>query len=798
MNTGPITMRYRRATWIACATSGLVTALLWCIPLVLGQRYYGLDLTLVDLGTLCAGQQLVDSGQSLWLSPHLGNGMPYALRPTAQLFYPLRWIALALPPDLGTSLLPVMHLTIAASCTTWLARSFAMRPLTASCVGLAVAFSGTFVNLHLHSAIFLVGAAWLPLVWAATRRGLHPRGGAGQVLVVGLGLAAILLGGEAQSFGVGCALIVLEVLRSLRRCRRWRQGVALIATLPAALAASAVLWLGFFAEAALSRRASSLEPAEALTWSFGSSLWPAAMWPGELFSRALPHASLWQLVHAGDYVGTQWNLTPYVGTIFIVAWLGGCTDRRAWTATVTAAIGLVFALGDTLPVLPTLLELVPPLAMFRYPQKYLLITVLAAAIVAGLFLERQGRNPRIRRRLILASSTMVLGQVALLLAVETWPRSLIDASAWLFEDPLYRHLSPLPDQLGTALLHGLLPLGLLLGLIALAPRLARYGVLLLAADLMVTGYGTVNAGPPLGDLRSPLSALFPPDSPRSAVLCIDRSAGLGTFERAGVEPSWSQLAYWRFYYTAELQACDGMNQADPYSPLQTRVNERLTGAFHGHRSAPARALGCNILISRRAPEEGGVAPVPLNHLPATTRTLLERGPQLFHILDPIPRAFVADRPELVDSEETLLQAVRATRSSAAVVRLLDDPLDRWPANQPLPSGERAGELRLEWPSRDRATVWVTGSGGAVVGLRTSFQVGWHATQGQRELPLLRASGQHPAAVVDDLASGPIHFRYRPPRFGLSLLLSLCGLLGIALLAWWSGRRSPPPEPSATS
>ena len=69
-----------------------------------------------------------------------------------------------------------------------------------------------------------------------------------------------------------------------------------------------------------------------------------------------------------------------------------------------------------------------------------------------------------------------------------------------------------------------------------------------------------------------------------------------------------------------------------------------------------------------------------------------------------------------------------------------------------------------------ATALLGAGGGALVGFRSAFLVGWQARQDGAGLPVLRVSGQHLAALVNDVPRGPIQFRYRSPHFGVSVAL----------------------------
>lgn len=769
--------RVGRIDLAAASVAGLAALALLGLPLLFGQYYFGLDLTQANLGVRCAIRNLVAGEGQLWLSPLLGNGAPLLLRPEAGLFYPLRWLTLWLPLDAGASLEAILHLALAAAGACWLGRTFGLRPATAVAAGLLTALSGTFLDLLLHTSVYAIGAAWLPFAWAAARRALHPGRRPGAPVIAGIALALLLLGGESQSFGI--ALVIAASETGLRLLRAGRRALGRVVPLALALASGALvgcaLWVGYWVEARLSVRGGPLELEEVVRWSFEPALWPALLLPGRLFSEPLPHASLWLLAQRGSFADTVWNPSPYLGPLLLAALIAGFWQRRTRLAAVVASGGLLLALGDSTPLLGWLTELLPPLAFFRYPQKFLVVTTLAAVIVAVGGMARLQRQRTRWRRFAVAGSALIAGCLLAALAVTVW-RGAIDAlTSDLTVDMPAVHWPSLAALLRWSLVRALAPLALALLVGALWPRWRRWRRWLpwlpwiAVADLALAGAGAVHLGPALAELPSPLAALADDGPTLPPLLCVAAEPEPDP-AAADATSYWQLLALRRQQLSSELQACSGLGNANPYMALQTSANRLLQAALLlGHRSA-ARALGCTHVIDAGVDAgDGAVQP------------LVER------IESPIPLAFVAAQPQLARSEVELLGRVFRTRSAEQALAVVDDPLHRLSRQAELPTGTEVEVASLDWPRRDRAAVELAGSGGAVVGLRTSFQVGWHARQAGRELPVIRASGQHLAAIVDEAAAGPITFEYRPPRFGLSCALAALGVGGLVALAWWRRR-----------
>jgi hypothetical protein len=197
----------------------------------------------------------------------------------------------------------------------------------------------------------------------------------------------------------------------------------------------------------------------------------------------------------------------------------------------------------------------------------------------------------------------------------------------------------------------------------------------------------------------------------------------------------------------DTQACEGLASPILYSPLASRTNEvlRLIGG-----EASARALGCTL----------EVAP----------------GPKITRVAEPVPEAFVAKGARLAKDENEVIARIRTSTTLADTISIADDSLGRLADRGALPDGAEEAVARVDRPVPDRARILLAGSGPAVVGLRTMFQVGWRAWQGGQELPVIRVAGTELAVVA--AGAEAIDLEYRPP--GL-LRGVLCGIAGLVVL-----------------
>ena len=733
------------------------------LPLVAGLTYVGVDLVRTEMGFVCELQQQLAAG-SLWLAPHIGNGQPMFADPQFQLLYPPRWLFLWLPADLAASAAAIFQLALGAAGAAWLLRSYGVRAAAATCLAMAFAFSGTALNLIWHAS-YLTGAAWLPWAWASGRRLLQGATSRWIRFALFTSLGLLLLGAEPQSFATALAILALEALIRHRRPHARRAVLHVGALVLAAVGVGLAQWLPASAELALTPRSGSLDPSEVLRWSFSPPQWVAAIAPGILEERVAPGTSLWLLWY-GPRTLVPWNPSPYFGALLVCVALLGLRHRRAWPAFAVGAVATLISLGDLLPLLPSTLRAFPVLGVFRYPSKLLLPSTLAAVTVAGVVLQRLARGGKAERRAFLVSGGALGAALALAAIVLVTFGSAVDA--WAMAAPVRESIGSALPQLSTLLLQatlqGAAPLWVSLGLVAARKNLAQAVPLVVCVDLLLAAPTAVSLGPRLDQIVSPLSRLT---APEGVVLCHS-SEVLGVTVRLKEETGpWSANLTLRALAVPNVNACDAIVAGVAYSVVQTRLNARYESALVGRSAAAARALGCTHLVARAAPPD---------EVTRAVSTSLD-GPLLrvSQLNDPIPAAFVA-QPRLIATEAEVAQLVLQAHSADSLLAVADDPLGRLDARAKLPQANGVSISRLEHPMQNQYRIELAGSGGAVVGVRTSFQAGWRAVQAGRELPIVRLAGAHVAAVVDDAAAGPLELEYLPRRLAAGFEIAGAGLI----------------------
>ena len=772
--------QYRKMGRIACSASGFTVFLFLAWPLVLGYVYYGLDITLLDASMNCAlGRQLVE-GETLWLSPYMGNGSPLLLRPSVQAFYIFRWLQLLFSPELGASLSSVIHLSLAASGASALALSLKNRPRFAYFAGLFYALAGTEINLLLHTNIFVTGAAYLPWAWAFSRKALHPRGRALDLIFAWISLLAILLGGEPQTFLIASSIIFTEVVIKVLKKRRARKALIVAGIIPSAFLGGLLLWGGFIAESlALGRRFSGLASFESLYWSYDPALWLATVIPP--LQSTTPQWFFWN-----DFLGTQslgaWNPSPYLGFLFLGAALTGVFAPRTRVFGLTLGVSLILATGHVTGLGSMLLDIFPPLGFFRYPQKYMVPATLSAAVLASLAIERAARVRANRRQLLASLLPLLAASAGLIFFWSLRGENIIaqwSPPPW-YEGAFPDHV-PIDQEILSLIFQGSFFLLAACVLLIFARRARPWIGVLIALDLAVAAGPGMFVGESVIDIPSFFQSLVRVPDQDVPVLCSS-SRGLMRMYKASGDREWRKVALSRVYLTTENQACDGVISAIPYSPVQTALNAKLERLFSRKKSLKAAiALGCTHVAVSEPITQGGTL-IDLD-VPESLRSFAQVGPQLYALHQSIPRIFIASAPVLEDNDNSVIRKIEASQSLGDILNVIDDPARHIETSRVLPAANSVKIDSLSWPQRDKATLKLSGTGGAIVGLKTVYQIGWTARQAEKDIPVLRVGGQHLAVLVDNVQAGPISLEYKSPFFTASVVAAIMGLIVQLFLAY---------------
>ena len=373
------------ADGLALAALGLGLLILYR-RLVAGRVLAGGDLQTYFFPYWTAAARALQTGTLPLWNPQLFAGAPLLANSQAGVFYPLNWpLWLLSGPTSGgmTRTLHVsvlLHLGLAAANVYLLARRLGAGPGGGAVAGLMYA-GGGFLGVHVEHLNQLQGLAWLPLIFLTARSATGVRRPAP---VSVLALALILLAGHTQTAFIAAVGLAVFYL-ALHASRFTFHAFCFILSLaPFALAAliAAVQLLPTAQLATFSMRAGGLSWREAVSFSVPPWQLPRALLPTYLVAPLLPEGVA--------YVGLVGLLLAGWG-----AWRAWRDRRPARLALVAlGALGLFLALGGYNPLYLLAARLgLPGVTQFRAPARYLALTTLSAAALAGTAFSIPGPTP---------------------------------------------------------------------------------------------------------------------------------------------------------------------------------------------------------------------------------------------------------------------------------------------------------------------------------------------------------------------------------------------------------------------
>jgi hypothetical protein len=776
----------RGAAAVALATLAL-GALLYPGALLHGEVFFERDLHHDWYPRMAAvGRALAAGVWPLW-EPGLGFGQPLVADPSVQLLYPPTWLVLALPWSAAYTAFVLMHLVVAALGAGRLARRLGAGRLGAAAAALAFALSGPLqsaVNLWHHFA----GAAWMPWVLLAADAALRrPR--LRRMLAFAAAFALQILAGSADlcamTLGLVGVMAALRLLRARRRPARLRRAAAsLAAALALALALTSALW--WPAAESVSRSARKALPEDVrAAWSvpgLGLARLVAPLDP----ARVPFDAAVWTRLYERPAHPLLPSLYLGIPTLGLAA-AAFLSRRRRLGATLlllVAVVATLFAMGTSGPLYRPLAALLPPVQIFRYPSKTMLVVALAAALLAGLGL-RALAGPR-RARLALAALVLALACASVLIG-----RSLGAALGW-------------PLALGAATALVLAAQGARLPL-----RSASAALLALVVCDLVAAHRELNDTLPAALLTAAppvLEHVRPPSGQRIHVWdyytlpgTAERLLGRSDLYLAPEGTSQAQARMLRFAAQRQLL----MPATAVFFGLETSYDLDSRGLYPRDLNdltyflryvegtlAHTRLLRLGAVAKVLAMHERGLEDLkPASTLPSLGGDAI----RVFDVPDPRPRAWLVGRTRVADAGEAF--------------RALGDP--SWDfvhealvaTGAPLQDGAPLeGSVRwLEYRS-DRQRLETTSSREALLVLADSHDPGWRASVDGAPVELKRANLAFRGVVVP-AGSHRVELVYRPRALLLGLAVSLSALVACAGL-WIAGgvaggiagaRRAPAPS-----
>jgi hypothetical protein len=372
-------------------------------PLAFGQLLYRRDLSQWIYPSQWFLRNAQEQGQSIAWNPFVGMGMsPYA-NPLYGVFYPLNWLHRIGPLALMTNVVGLLHLIGGAVGMWLLTRKLGVRPLVSSLAALAWALGG-FSSSMWTFGIFVAACSYFPWqAWAFVRL-FESVGQPRAKVLTRIAMAALMFGlslllGELFLALVGFAAGVLVGLAACGSVFRTKRGIG---TGIVAIVLVGLLGVGLGAATWWPARAAvaSTERAQALPLEIAER---GSFVPLRLAELGSSNSTM-RLFEANPKLVTQWlggtqplALSIYGGaSVMGLAILAlGLRRRRELVLAGLCLFGFLMAMGSHTPVHKLVRVLVPPLALMRLPEKYLVVPMMVLVVLAALGAERVLRDARL-------------------------------------------------------------------------------------------------------------------------------------------------------------------------------------------------------------------------------------------------------------------------------------------------------------------------------------------------------------------------------------------------------------------
>jgi hypothetical protein len=327
--------------------------------------------------------------------PFEALGVPFIGQIQTATFHPFTLLLLPFPPLFALKLQVALSFALGLFGAYRAARALPASRLASVTGALAFAYGGYALGVS-HNPSYLLAHQTLPLVlWAALRlaaAGPAPR----RIALLGAAWALVFLAGDLQEFAV-CPLLLLAALAWSPG--RWRPALAGFtgAGVLAVLLGAAELVPALLLSRGTIRVTGQGDPLLGRFFSFH---------PLRLFELAAPSLIpdalrvevTTPLFHDG---GALWATTVFAGALALL--LAALAPRRAWGFLALAAVSLLLAMGAHAGLLPLLQRVLPPLAWFRFPEKYAAFAWAALAPLVALGFDSVCTDPVRARRAALGA-----------------------------------------------------------------------------------------------------------------------------------------------------------------------------------------------------------------------------------------------------------------------------------------------------------------------------------------------------------------------------------------------------------
>ncbi len=725
-------------------------------PLIFGDSaLFHRDLTSLAYPTKHFLAQYLNQGQLPLWNPTAFHGFPYMAAMYLGVLYPPNLIFYLEDFTAAFNLFNVFHFLLFALSIYALARFWKLSVFGALCSALTALLGGYFLALVGANSYFLA-VAWTPLFFLFFQKYLLGRQRV-DLICAALALTCQILAGSPEVNVLSVLLVFAHSVFMLPGGGRFaefkRRALALLAANLLALALAAPQLIPTYLLVQESTRTQGLSFEKHAQWS---------MEPDAVYNIVAPrdHNSFQERFEPENFGFIQnFHLGLFSPFAFFAAFL--CFRKKeVWFWTGMFCVGLFFALGKNNPWYQGFYEFTPLFDLFRYPEKFYLISALSQVFLVGYFMESLANKAAGRTGRILAVLAFSLAYVGVILwtGLHKVPEGRLFPPLFLLLVFIFAYFQAFQGNL-----RGWTFKGLLLVLIFWDLNAKHH-------DLVpVVDRSFYDEAPPMAREIQKDPGLFRVytgnlvDSPLDLIL----SGNLATLEIQQLGREWLMPL---------LGSAYGINYAHGPYPLGIETYDHALWRWIFVNSPPAKRL---VMLERSNVKYWTVGDDP-DKIPKGVRRV--KGMPLAVLENPLPRMFIAGAVQ-VGKDPQLLNTYYDPAFDPLKTALVAEPVAL--RSRPDFKGEI---LRTDYQP-DRVKLDVRQNGEGILVLLDSWAPGWKVYVDGNEAPLLRVDHFF-RGVKLRAGSHRVKFQYVPPGYVVGCFI--CFLAGLVLVGYLFKIRPPGP------
>jgi len=356
----------------------------------------------------------------LW-NPYCCCGLPFLAQFNTLALYPPSLFYLLLPLTWALGVFCLLHIFLAGMGMYFLAARWTGSRAGAALAGVVFAFNGLSLNFLMWPS-HLATLAWMPWVILLAEEGWAV-GGRKLILTALAAGIEVLAGGPEEILFTWMILLALAAVRVRIQPAGFPTVARRFLTIGLLAAGVAAAQLLPFADFVLHSNRDT---------HFATSAWSMPPWGWGNFLVPLFQTSRWQqiVVQRAQY----WTSSYYagIGVVFLVMMaLWRVREGRVWLIGGFLLASVILALGDSGFVFLWIKRLFPFLGLFRYPVKFVILTMfamppLAAYAMAHYETGRQNQGQGWRGEVLIGAGMLILIGVLLWIA-RCWP---LENTSW--------------------------------------------------------------------------------------------------------------------------------------------------------------------------------------------------------------------------------------------------------------------------------------------------------------------------------------------------------------------------------